>query len=342
MKRGWLVPVAAAVTVLGTAPPAQGQDTLSVAARLVVRQPVGVMLRLNAANEQVTGVLERVSAEAVQLSGPVRTVPLGSITDAWLQRRSTGRGGRVGALIGGSAGAALFGLGATVLSAWCESDCEDWGTSRIAVATLIGAAAGAGSGYIVGAVIGASVPRWERLTESSAPATIAAQDARGYAGLSAFSVTPVVARAAVGDDRVGAGIGVSYLSQLSHYIALGGELARYDVARQVPRFVPCLDGNFPCTVFEEAGHTWNVGGLARLGPGAGRQVEPYALVGVGVTGFGDLTLGGYSVGPGVRYRPGRGRFAVSGEGRWHSNLTNSGEDTQLGFYTLGIAASLLR
>lgn len=343
--------VVAGICLLCIAPPAHAQnpptpepasDTLSAAARLVMRQPVGVMLRLNADNAQVTGVLEHVAAGTVHLTGPPRVVTLSSITDAWLQRRSTGRGGKVGAIVGGSAGAATFGLGAALLSALCESDCDDWGAGDIAVATLIGAAAGAASGYVVGALIGASVPRWERLTESSEPATIMAQDPRRYAGLSAISVTPVIARAAEGDDRVGAGIGISYLSQLSHWIAVGGELARYDVARQLPRFVPCEDPDFLCTEYREGDATWSVGGLARLGAGAERRVEPYVLLGVGVTGFGEATLGGYSVGPGVRYRPGNGRLAFSGEARWHSNLTNSGDDTQLGFYTVGIAASLLR
>jgi hypothetical protein len=44
----------------------------------------------------------------------------------------------------------------------------------------------------------------------------------------------------------------------------------------------------------------------------------------------------------MRMRPSGGRFAVSAEARWHSNFTNSGDDSQLGFYTLGVALSMLR
>jgi hypothetical protein len=315
------------------------QDTLSVAARLVMRQPAGTVLRLNAGNVQVTGVLESVAAGTVQLSDPPRALPLSSITDAWLQRRSTARGGRAGAIIGAGTGAAVFGLGTAVLSGVC-SDC-DWGAGEIAVGTLIGAAAGATSGYIVGALIGASVPRWEPLTETSAPATIVSQNPRRRPGLSAFSVTPAVARAAAGDNDVGAGLGISYLSQLSRHIAVGGEVARYGIATSQYGAPFCTPPS-ACLAPEEFEQMWSYGALGRFGSGAERTIEPYALVGVGVTNFGAYTLGSYSAGPGIRVRAGRSRFAASGEARWHSNFTNDGEEDQLGFYTFGLAVSLLR
>jgi hypothetical protein len=204
-----------------------------------------------------------------------------------------------------------------------------------------GAAAGAASGYVVGALIGASVPRWEPLTETSAPATIVARDPRRHAGLSALSVTPVVARPASAGDNVGVGAAVSYLSQLSPHIAVGGEVARYGVATsQYPSRI-CTPGML-CLDAPAFGHMWSFGGLARLGSGADLGLEPYGLIGLGVTNFGAVTLGSYSVGPGVRVRPGDGRFAVSAEARWHSNFTNSGDESQLGFYTLGVALSMLR
>ena len=291
------------------------QDTLSVAARLVMRQPTGVVLRLNAASEQVTGVLERVQDGVLYLESPPRALPLSSVTDAWLQRRSTGSGGRVGALIGAPAGAAVFGLGAWFLSQLCEYDCDISG-GEIGLITLGGAALGAASGYIVGALVGASVPRWEPLTETSAPATIVADDPRLHAGLSALSITPALARDVDGVGGAGAGFSISYLSQLSRHIAVGAEAARYDVTIRGPGyFVPCDDD--PETLCLTDGATqsgvWSIGGLSRIGSGADRALEPYALIGLGVTNFGHVTLGGYSAGAGTRYRIDR-RFALRGRG----------------------------
>lgn len=335
-----LVIVLAGACLLCDTTPARGQDTLSVAARLVMRQPAGVILRLNAANEQLTGVLECVDAGRIYLTDPPRVLALSSITDAWLQRRSTGRGGKAGAIIGAGAGAVVFGLGATLASGLCEYDCPDWGAGEILVASVIGAAAGAASGYLLGALLGSSVTRWEPLTESSAPATIVSRDPRRRARLSAFSVTPVLARAADGDEGIGAGVGISYLSQLSDHIALGLEAASYSVARPDQQYF-CGDPESLCTI-DAPSRNWNIGGLARIGTGAHRSVEPFALLGLGVTDFGATTLGGYSAGGGLRVRPGTGRVGISAEGRWHSNFTNSGDDTQLGFYTFGLGLSLLR
>ncbi|HEX6308646.1 MAG TPA: hypothetical protein VFZ69_10690 [Longimicrobiales bacterium] len=321
---------------------AHAQDTLSTAARLVARQPVGAGVRLNVSGRQVTGVIERVTADTIYLASPPGALPLLGITDAWLQRRATRSGGRVGAWIGAPTGAVLFGLGAWVVGALCEYDCEDWGAGEIALGALIGAAAGGTAGYLIGALFGSSVPRWEPLTESSAPATIVAQDARRAVGLSSMNLTPVLARAAENADGVGGGASFSYLSQLSRHFALGGELGIYDFAAPYTYDYPCADG--VCTQTVEGGRSWNVGALARFGPGAEKPIEPYALLGIGIGDFAPsgVTLGSYTAGGGVRFRPGAGRFAISGEARWHSNLTNSGDSRELGFYTLGVGLTLLR
>lgn len=335
----------AVMTLLSVAPPVEAQDTLSVAARLVMRQPAGIVVRLNAGNELVTGVLDHVTEGSVHLTSPTYVVPLRSITDAWLQRRSTGRGGRIGAVIGAPSGAALFGLGALVLTGLCEYDCEDWGAGEVFVATVIGAATGAAVGYLTGALIGASVPRWERLTEASAPPQIATGTTRRNAGLSAFSITPVVAHAVTDAEGPGPGVSISYLSQLSLHVAVGAEYGRYDLRLEPLTFTyPCAPpDDAMCSNTLPADNTWGVGGLVRLGAGADRIVEPYALVGLGVYDFGrGATLGGYSAGPGIRYRPGSGRIGVSAEGRWHSNFTNSGDDIDPGFFTFGVAFSVLR
>jgi hypothetical protein len=330
----------------GALPAHAQQDTLSVAARLVMRQPLGIVLRVTAANEQVTGVLERVDAGSIYLSEPQRVLRLSTVTDAWLQRRSTRRGGRVGAIVGGSAGAVVFGLGYAFLSAMCEYDCGDTGAGNIAVATLLGGVAGGGTGYLIGSLIGASVPRWERLTESSAPPTVVAGVMRRPPGLSAFSVVPLATHAAARADGVGGGVGIAYLSQLSRHFALGPEMAIYDV--KVHPLTMQFECGPPdeelCTITQEGVGSWSAGGLARLGAGADRPLEPYAMLGIGVYRFSyGLNLGGYSAGAGIRYRPGGGRIGVSGEGRWHSNFTNSGnEGEQLGFYTVGVGVSLLR
>lgn len=62
------------MALLSIAPAAEAQDTLSVAARLVMRQPTGIILRLNAGNELVTGVLDRVTPESVYLVSPARVL----------------------------------------------------------------------------------------------------------------------------------------------------------------------------------------------------------------------------------------------------------------------------
>jgi hypothetical protein len=277
----------------------------------------------------------------VYLSGTERAIPLASITDAWLQRRSAGRGGKIGALVGASTGAALFGGGIALLSGLCEYDCnDDFGAGDVAVAALIGGAAGGAAGYLVGAIIGASVPRWEPLTETSAPARVVAREPRIHAGLSALSITGGAARAASHDDS-GVMLSVSYLSQLSRHIALGGEIGRYGVTMEVVPALPCGDPEILCSS-GQAGGGWTVGGLGRLGTGSHRSVEPYALLGLGVTDFGPVTLGSYTAGAGLRVRPGGGRVAVSAETRWHSNFTRSGDDSQLGLYTAGVTLSLLR
>jgi hypothetical protein len=333
------------ICLLGTAGPAHAQDTLSVAARLVMRQPLGIVLRVTAANEQVTGVLERVDAGNLYLADPDRVLPLNTVTDAWLQRRSTRSGGKVGAIVGGSAGAVTFGLGYAFLSALCESDCGDTGAGDIAVATLIGGVLGGGAGYLIGSLIGASVPRWERLTETSAPPTVVGREVRRHPGLSAFNVMPMATRAAAQEDGIGGGVGIAYLSQLSRHVALGPEVAIYDVkVRTLTHEFPCGPPEEICTFTREGGGSWSAGGLGRLGMGSDRALEPYAVLGLGVYKFAyDLNLGGYSAGGGVRYRPGAGRIGVTGEARWHSNFTRSGnEGEQLGFYTMGLGVSLLR
>jgi hypothetical protein len=341
----FVIPVLLLVPFNASSAQAQ-QDTLSVAARLVMRQPLGIVLRVTAANEQVTGVLERVDAGSIYLGEPERVLPLSAVTDAWLQRRATRRGGKVGAIVGASAGAVTFGFGIAFLSALCEYDCDDYGAGEIAVATLLGGVLGGGAGYLVGSLIGASVPRWERLTESSAPPTVVAGGTRRHPGLSAFSVVPLATHAAARADGVGGGVGIAYLSQLSRHFALGPEVAIYDVnVRTLTTEFECglPDGEL-CTITQEGGGSWSAGGLGRLGMGADRAFEPYAVLGFGVYQFVyNINLGGYSAGAGVRYRPGGGRIGVTGEGRWHSNFTRSGnEGEQLGFYTMGVGVSLLR
>ncbi|HEX6133166.1 MAG TPA: hypothetical protein VFZ24_04245 [Longimicrobiales bacterium] len=321
---------------------AHAQDTLSTAARLVARQPAGAALRLNVSGRQVTGVIERVTADSIYLASPPNVLPLSGITDAWLQRRATRTGGRVGAWIGAPTGAVVVGLGTWVALALCEYECEDWGAGHVALGALIGAAAGGAAGYLIGSLFGSSVPRWEPLTESSGPAMIIARDPRRAVGLSSLNLTPAIARAAENADGVGGGASVSYLSQLSRHFALGAELGIYDFAAPYTYEYPC--GADLCTETLEAGNSWNIGALARFGTGAERRIEPFALLGVGIGDFGPsgVTLGSYTAGGGLRFRPGTGRFAVSGEARWHSNLTNSGNDRELGFYTLGVGLTLLR
>lgn len=338
MRRCTLTVLFLALTLQAT--PAHAQDTLSVAARLVMRQPVGAVLRVHAQNQQITGVFERVDAGTLFLADPPRSVPLRAIDDAWLQRRSTMRGAKVGTIIGASGGAALFGFGALILSGVCEYECDIDGAGDIALATLFGGIVGAGSGFLVGALIGSGIPRWERLGAGSAPPTIV--DAQRRTRLSAFSITPLATRAQAADE-FGGGVAVSYLSQLTRNFALGPEVAIYDLnAPPLVLIYPCGDGE-TCSYTEEPRNGWSAGGLARIGTGAGATVEPYALVGIGLYRFAyGLNLGGYSAGGGLRVRPGNGSFAVSGEGRWHSNFTNAASDIDQGFYTVGVALSLLR
>jgi hypothetical protein len=97
---------------------------------------------------------------------------------------------------------------------------------------------------------------------------------------------------------------------------------------------------------ELAENVFHAGGVARIGAGSDRRIEPFASIGAGLYNWGNgwggtTTLGGYSAGAGLQLRSHTGRRSLQIEARWQSNLTNSGDpDPHFGFYTIGIGGGL--
>lgn len=113
------------------------------------------VIRLRAANAEITGRLQALADGAATLETPhgTRTVPLASVDSAWVRHRATGTGALIGGIAGGVAGALFIGL---LAAAACEYECENIGLEG----GLVGLALGGAGGALVGAAIGAAIPRW--------------------------------------------------------------------------------------------------------------------------------------------------------------------------------------
>jgi hypothetical protein len=134
------------------APALAAQSADSVLAPLV---PKTSMIRLRTQGTEMTGRLLALTSGVATLetTSGNRTASLASVDSIWVRGRAT----KSGAVIGGVAGAVLFGafVGYAV-SGLCEVDCDN----SFIEGALVGGALGVGGGALLGAGIGALIPKW--------------------------------------------------------------------------------------------------------------------------------------------------------------------------------------
>ena len=134
------------------APALAAQSADSVLAPLV---PKTSMIRLRTQGTEMTGRLLALTSGVATLetTSGNRTARLASVDSIWVRGRAT----KSGAIIGGVAGAVLFGafVGYAV-SGLCEVDCDN----SFIEGALVGGALGLGGGALLGAGVGALIPKW--------------------------------------------------------------------------------------------------------------------------------------------------------------------------------------
>jgi hypothetical protein len=135
------------------APSLAAQAADSVLAPLV---PKTSLVRLRSEGRQMTGRLIALTAGVATLqtdSGNL-TANLAAVDSIWVRGRATKTGAIVG-LVTGTIALGVF--GAVIANAFCEStDCDNaW-----AEGALAGGVMGAASGVLLGAGIGALIPKW--------------------------------------------------------------------------------------------------------------------------------------------------------------------------------------
>jgi len=134
------------------APALAAQSADSVLAPLV---PKTSMIRLRTQGTEMTGRLLALTSGVATLetTSGNRTASLASVDSIWVRGRAT----KSGAIIGGVAGAVLFGafVGYAV-NGLCEVDCDN----SFIEGALVGGALGLGGGALLGAGVGALIPKW--------------------------------------------------------------------------------------------------------------------------------------------------------------------------------------
>jgi hypothetical protein len=117
--------------------------------------PKTSLVRLRAQGIETTGRLIALTSGVATLETETgnRTASLASVDSIWVRGRAT----KTGAIVGGIGGAVLFGafVGYAV-SGLCEVDCDN----SFLEGALVGGALGLGGGAILGAGIGALIPKW--------------------------------------------------------------------------------------------------------------------------------------------------------------------------------------
>jgi hypothetical protein len=156
----WIVFVCAAVAFAPAPGAGQEGSARDVAAVLAPLCPGTDLWLTVVAAGQVRGVCRWMSMDSVLVNG-TGTVPigLGAVESVWIrQGRSVGRG----ALVGGTAGAAILtGLFFVAVSDLCPS--HRTCSSDAPRAAILGIGIGGGLGALVGAGVGAVVPGWKRV-----------------------------------------------------------------------------------------------------------------------------------------------------------------------------------
>jgi hypothetical protein len=146
MRSTWFLPL-----VL-IAAPLSAQSADSVLAPLV---PKSKLVRFSVGDAYITGRLIALTSGVATLATETgnQTATLASIDAIWVRGHAT----KTGAIVGGVAGAILFGafVGYAV-NGLCEVDCDN----SFLEGALVGGAIGLGGGALLGAGIGALIPKW--------------------------------------------------------------------------------------------------------------------------------------------------------------------------------------
>ena len=132
-----------------TPPPAE-----PVLASLAPARPV---VRLRADQARVTGRLLAAGGgrAALGIGADTQVVWLRAVDSVWTR----GRAWKTGAIVGGAVGMALLGAFTSVIvSGLCEVDCDNAGLEGAVVGGLVGL----GGGALLGAAVGAAIPKWKR------------------------------------------------------------------------------------------------------------------------------------------------------------------------------------
>lgn len=87
--------------------------------------------------------------------------PLAHLDGVWVRGRHTRRGLTLGGITGGAAGLGFGILVASVLDELCDYDCAGGGTAVAVV--MVTTAGGALGGAVLGALVGSTIPRWDRV-----------------------------------------------------------------------------------------------------------------------------------------------------------------------------------
>jgi hypothetical protein len=308
--------------------------------------PPGTELRVVQHERAFVGPLERIERDTLQLGAYL--VPLGTVERVQLRQRATGRGAKLGTLIGVPTGAVTFGLGGLWLSGFCEYDCPESTAAFGLRSAALGALLGGIAGVTTGAIIGASTTHWTDVSERNvtrlvASATGGGGGARGAVG--SVSAAPAFTLPLQGESN-GYG-GRALLLFHRGNLAVGPELGFYGTGtRQRLLTSICDESGETCAAPHAARESLAYGAaVARIGTGSRSVVEPYATGGVGLYAWGtDVGEGqksaGYSAGGGVHVRTPRGWHGAFLEARWQSNLSPVQDRYSLAFVSFSAGGTL--
>ena len=150
--RTWLARSVPLMVSLASVASLSAQSAEAVLTPLVARAS---LVRLRTQGSEMTGRLIALTSgvATVDTESGNRTATLAAVDSIWVRGRAT----RTGVLVGGISGAVIGGVYLGLLvSATCESDCDNIGVEG----ALVGGGLGLVAGGLVGAGIGALIPKW--------------------------------------------------------------------------------------------------------------------------------------------------------------------------------------
>jgi hypothetical protein len=267
---------------------AQERGETGLAAALARVRPGSTVRVQTYPGEVLEGTLQ-LAGDSLRLTtiDQVEVLALGDVRSAWLRERRTRTGTIIGALLGGAGGGAFLGFVGLLF------DVEKAG--QLAVIGVIG---GAGAGGLLGAVVGAAVPRWVLIHPTGAGdiATPVRSDAGGgRRRLGAFEAAAGFGRIG-GDEPTDGGPGgrlglhaefgadPASIRDASLLISVGPEIGWFDLGSTglVRRlfFDPnSATGEAGTLEFSRSYTAFTAGGLLRLGL-ATANLRGYGLLGL--------------------------------------------------------------